>query len=116
MPRLTAEFLPPAEEEMNEAAQFYESRSRGLGRAFLGDVENTVASILRHPGSGHKLTENIRRRFAIHCPFPTTNLSPIFQKPPTTTYPARPPLRPRYQNIADIGSSSATEPPLCQHD
>ena len=32
-------FLPQAEEEMYEAAIFYDIQSRGLGRAFLGAVK-----------------------------------------------------------------------------
>ena len=32
-------FLSPAEEEMTEAALFYESRSGGLGSDFLDDVQ-----------------------------------------------------------------------------
>ncbi len=31
-------FLPQAEEEMLEAAEFYESKLPGLGSAFLADV------------------------------------------------------------------------------
>ena len=43
------EFLPEAEEEMNEAALFYEDRSEGLGLDFLEQVEQTVASIIAFP-------------------------------------------------------------------
>ena len=46
------QFLPEAEEEMNEAAQFYEGRSEGLGEDFLDEVEHTVESILAFPESG----------------------------------------------------------------
>ncbi len=43
------EFLPEAEEEMNEAARFYEGRSEGLGEDFLAEVEHTVESMLAFP-------------------------------------------------------------------
>ena len=36
------EFLPEAEEEMNEAARFYERRKKGLGFEFLNEVERTI--------------------------------------------------------------------------
>ena len=63
------EFLPLAEEEMNEAARFYEERSPGLGRDFLDEVERTIESIAVHPQSGRKISENIRRRILGRFPF-----------------------------------------------
>ena len=39
-------FLWPAEEEMTEAAVFYESRSGGLGSDFLDDVQRTTIDCL----------------------------------------------------------------------
>ena len=63
------EFLPPAEEEMNEAARFYEERSPGLGLDFLDAVQRTVDAIVAHPNSGRQLSENIRRRIVQRFPF-----------------------------------------------
>lgn len=63
------EFLPLAEEEMNEAARFYEERSPGLGRDFLDQVERTIESIAVHPHSGRQISENIRRRILGRFPF-----------------------------------------------
>lgn len=48
------EFLPPAGEEMNEAARFYEERSSGLGRDFLDAVQRTVDAVVAHPNSGRR--------------------------------------------------------------
>ena len=56
------EFLAPAEEEMNEAARFYEQQSPGLGRDFLDAVQRTIEAIVANPNSGRQLSENIRRR------------------------------------------------------
>jgi hypothetical protein len=42
-------FLPQAEEEMCEAAIFYDNHNRGLGRAFLGAVKKGTSDISRHP-------------------------------------------------------------------
>lgn len=63
------EFLPEAEEEMNESALFYEGRSEGLGTDFLEEVEHTIASILVFPKSGPAISLNIRRRILRRFPF-----------------------------------------------
>ena len=63
------EFLPEAEEEMNEAARFYERRKKGLGVEFLSEVERTIASILAHPQSGQTISPSIRRRIVHRFPF-----------------------------------------------
>ena len=63
------EFLPEAEEEMNEAARFYEERSEGLGEDFLAEVEHTVASILAFPKGGPVVSRNLRRRIMRRFPF-----------------------------------------------
>jgi plasmid stabilization system protein ParE len=63
------EFLPEAEEEMNEAARFYERRKEGLGLEFLNEVQRTITSILAHPQSGPTLSQNIRRRIVRRFPF-----------------------------------------------
>jgi plasmid stabilization system protein ParE len=62
-------FLPEAEEEMNEAARFYEGRSEGLGEDFLDEVQRTVESILAFPKSGPVVSENLRRRILRRFPF-----------------------------------------------
>ena len=63
------QFLPEAEEEMNEAAQFYEGRSDGLGEDFLDEVQHTVESMLAFPQSGPVVSENLRRRILPRFPF-----------------------------------------------
>ena len=60
---------PEAEEEMNEAARFYERRKKGLGFEFLNEVERTIASILAHPRSGPAISASIRRRIVHLFPF-----------------------------------------------
>ena len=69
------EFLPEAEAEMNEAAQFYERRKKGLGLDFLSEVERTVASILTHPRSGPVISPSVGVLFAVSpsaCCLPST--------------------------------------------
>ena len=63
------QFLPEAEEEMNESAQFYERRSEGLGEDFLDEVQHTVDSLLAFPQSGPVVSENLRRRILRRFPF-----------------------------------------------
>jgi plasmid stabilization system protein ParE len=63
------QFLPEAEEEMNEAARFYEGRSEGLGLDFLNEVQRTITLILAHPRSGPVVSPNIRRRIVRRFPF-----------------------------------------------
>ncbi len=63
------EFLPEAEEEMNEAAGFYERRRERLGLEFLNEVQRTITSILAHPQSGPSVSPNIRRRIVRRFPF-----------------------------------------------
>jgi plasmid stabilization system protein ParE len=63
------EFLPEAEQEMNEAARFYERRKDGLGFEFLNEVQRTITSIVAHPQSGPAVSQNIRRRIVRRFPF-----------------------------------------------
>jgi plasmid stabilization system protein ParE len=46
-PRLS--FRPGARAEIREARRWYEAQVPGLGRAFLTDLESTLALIARHP-------------------------------------------------------------------
>ncbi len=62
-------FLLPAEQEMYEAAGFYEDRSPGLWRDFLAEVERTIESIVNVPHAGPRISGNIRRRILRRFPF-----------------------------------------------
>ena len=42
-------FLSLAEEEMSEAAVFYDAASTGLGQRFLDDIRETIDSLRSHP-------------------------------------------------------------------
>ena len=58
-----------AENELNEAAQYYDLESPGLGIAFLKEFERCIESILKHPGSGPLVAEEIRRRLLPGFPY-----------------------------------------------
>lgn len=66
---ISVAFLPPAEEEMVAAAQYYEARSHGLGADFLDEVERNVEAISSHPRTAPVVREGIRRRLLKRFPF-----------------------------------------------
>jgi plasmid stabilization system protein ParE len=49
MTSLPLSVSPRAEEEIREAAEFYEGRSQGLGPAFLEIVEQALAGVEENP-------------------------------------------------------------------
>ena len=62
-------YLLPADEEMTEAAIFYEGRAKGLGTEFLDDLQRAVDKILNNPESGQLILENFRRSILSRFPF-----------------------------------------------
>ena len=62
-------FLPEAEDEMNEAADFYDSRAYGLGTEFLDDVQRAVDLIRDYPEIGLQFTDDLRRVSIQRFPF-----------------------------------------------
>jgi len=62
-------YLPPAEEEMIEAALFYEKQARGLGIEFLDDVQRAVDRFRDNPKSGEVVVNELRRGLLSRFPF-----------------------------------------------
>lgn len=62
-------FLDPAEEEMLEAAAYYEDRASGLGDHFITEVQHAVQRIIENPESSRLLKGNVRRRLLRRFPF-----------------------------------------------
>jgi len=62
-------FLEPAEEEMLEAATYYENQALGLGQDFLAQVQRAVDLIVENPRSGGVMRGEIRRRLVPRFPF-----------------------------------------------
>jgi toxin ParE1/3/4 len=62
-------FLAPAEEEMLEAAAYYESQAEGLGRNFLAEVQQAADRIVENPRLGQIVRGDIRRRLLHRFPF-----------------------------------------------
>ena len=65
----TPRLLLPAEEEMLEAAFYYEQQPKGLGQDFLRKVQNAVDEIVQHPTRWPKVRGNIRRRMIHRFPY-----------------------------------------------
>jgi len=65
----TPRLLLPAEEEMLEAAFYYEQQSKGLGQDSLRKVQNAVDEIVQHPTRWPKVRGNIRRRMIHRFPY-----------------------------------------------
>jgi len=61
--------LPPAEEEMTEAALFYEEAKAGLGAVFFDDVQHAIDSVREHPGLGEEIAHGFRRVLTRRFPF-----------------------------------------------
>jgi len=58
-----------ARRELNEAAQYYESESPGLGAAFLDEVERCGHALVNFSEAGPLITETIRRRLVSRFPY-----------------------------------------------
>ncbi len=58
-----------AEIELDEAAQYYESESEGLGRIFLYEVERAVQQIGQYPESSPLINQAVRRKMVRRFPF-----------------------------------------------
>lgn len=56
------DFLPEADQEMLEAARYYQSLSSGLGDDYLAEVEHAVQSIALSPQTWPVLEGDFRRR------------------------------------------------------
>lgn len=62
-------FLWPAEEEMSEAALFYELSVDGLGSDFLDEVQRAVDRLSDYPHSGEPIDLEFRQTLLHRFPF-----------------------------------------------
>lgn len=62
-------FLSPAEEEMTEAAVFYDGQTTGLGRDFLDDVQQSIDRLRAYPQLGVEIETSLRRCLLHRFPF-----------------------------------------------
>ena len=61
--------VPEASEEFAASADYYESQRRGLGQAFVDEVENTFDRIAEHPTAARVVAGDVRRRLVHRFPF-----------------------------------------------
>jgi plasmid stabilization system protein ParE len=62
-------FHPLAEQELNEAANYYNGASPGLGAAFLDEVEHAVKQILEQPAAAPLVNGVVRRKLVRRFPY-----------------------------------------------
>ncbi|BAS28720.1 plasmid stabilization system [Limnochorda pilosa] len=62
-------FHEQAEQELVDAARYYESKSPGLGFAFLDEVERATAEIVEHPEAAPRIRGLIRRKLVRRFPY-----------------------------------------------
>jgi len=62
-------FLPEAEQEMLEAALYYQNQAPGLGSDYLSAVERAIQSIEESPYTWPILEGEFRRRLVRRFPF-----------------------------------------------
>jgi plasmid stabilization system protein ParE len=62
-------FLQPAEQEMLEAAQYYEYRRSGLGSSFLVEIQQAVDEIANSPETWPITLYEIRQRSIKRFPY-----------------------------------------------
>lgn len=66
---IQVKLLPEASEEFAASAAFYESKQRGLGQAFIDEVEKTLNRIVEHPKAARVIVGDFRRRLVHRFPF-----------------------------------------------
>jgi toxin ParE1/3/4 len=57
-----------AESEINEAADFYDLESPGLGSVFIEEVERAIESITHFPDAAPFIRGRVRRRLCSNSP------------------------------------------------
>lgn len=62
-------FLPEADEELREAARYYEKEASGLGLTFLSAMHRAVHEIETNPEAWAILRQNIRKKTISRFPY-----------------------------------------------
>ena len=58
---MTVEFLEPAHIEYQEAIDFYNLQSEGLGSKFAAEIDNTISIIKNYPEGYSEYTKHTRK-------------------------------------------------------
>ena len=62
-------FHPLAEQELNDAASYYNAVSPGLGVTFLDEVERALKQIREHPNAAPLVNQVVRRKVVRRFPY-----------------------------------------------
>jgi plasmid stabilization system protein ParE len=62
-------FLSLANQEVDDAAQWYEERQAGLSRHFLDEFDRVVRLVRQHPYAGSQVEPEIRRFLLARFPY-----------------------------------------------
>lgn len=62
-------YHPAAEDELVEAARYYEKRSDGLGHRFLSEVRDHIDEIVKHPDRFPVFRGDVRRKSLDRFPY-----------------------------------------------
>ncbi|MEW6350267.1 MAG: type II toxin-antitoxin system RelE/ParE family toxin [Thermodesulfobacteriota bacterium] len=66
---MTFSFHPDAELELNEAIEYYERRTPGLGYDFSVEVGTTIQTIISHPEAWPVVAADLRRSLVKRFPY-----------------------------------------------
>jgi plasmid stabilization system protein ParE len=55
-------FHPEADNEVIEAARYYETRSAGLGFSFLIELDSSIEQVVANPEAYQLVSEDVRRK------------------------------------------------------
>ena len=67
-------FLKPAQSELDDAVEWYDSQSFGLGTQFLDDLDRAVRRIVSYPLSCPEIEPNLRRCLFSRFPYGAISL------------------------------------------
>jgi toxin ParE1/3/4 len=62
-------FHPLAEQELNDAASYYNAVSPGLGITFLNELERVLNQIREHPNTAPLVNQVVRRKIVRRFPY-----------------------------------------------
>lgn len=63
------EFLPEAEQEFREAAQYYEKVAPGIGMTFITKVHTAISFIKQNPFASEEIDSGIRKKVISRFPY-----------------------------------------------
>jgi ParE toxin of type II toxin-antitoxin system, parDE len=97
-------FLDIAQRELDEAVEYYNAESPGLGDQFLLEVLSTLQRIRQYPSAWHPFTQNTRRCQTRRFPYGV-----VYQILESETSSSRWPICTGSQGIGRTGCSSHAE-------